>query len=54
MLGDRLYYAAMDDKVERDEIKELFNTSFEEEKVATTTYFYWAKRLATIAIPHRV
>ena len=53
-LGDKLFYAWMDGRFEKSEIRDLFFDHFEEEGSAITTYFQLAVRVQNLDIPERL
>lgn len=52
-LGDRVYYALLQGILQKDEIREQFLDSFEEEGSALSTYLYLISRTANVKSPTR-
>ncbi|MFM8315343.1 MAG: ChaN family lipoprotein [Deltaproteobacteria bacterium] len=45
LLGNSIYHALVDQKISREEVKELFYQCFDQAHAASEAYFKWAKRL---------
>lgn len=54
MLGDRLYYAMLDNRVSKDEIRELYRDPMKEDGSPFELYRKWTRRLRGVKIPRRV
>jgi hypothetical protein len=54
MLGDRLYYAMLDGRVSKAEIRDLYRDPMSEEGAAFELYRKWMRRLKGVKIPKRV
>jgi heme-binding uptake protein ChaN (Tiki superfamily) len=54
MLGDRLYYAMIENKIDKKEIREIFQDPMREEGSAFELYRRLSKRLRGVKIPKRV
>lgn len=54
MLGDRLYYALMQDRITKDEIRELFCNPMKEEGMTYEVYKKLLRKIRGIKIPKRV
>ncbi|HEX5037377.1 MAG TPA: ChaN family lipoprotein [bacterium] len=54
MLGDRLYYAMLDNRVSKGEIRELYHDAMKEDGSPFELYRKWTRRLRGVKIPRRV
>lgn len=54
MLGDKLYYAMLDGRVEKREIRALFFDPLEDEGEALATYLYLVARTRDVQVPERL
>jgi hypothetical protein len=54
MLGDKLYYALVNDLVSKEDVRDLFFDNFEEEGAALSTYLALVARIDRVKIPTRV
>ncbi|MBI2975139.1 MAG: hypothetical protein HYY43_06085 [Deltaproteobacteria bacterium] len=54
MIGDRLFYAMMAERVDKNFIRQLFYDSWREEGEALTAYYDLNKKLKSVKIPKRM
>jgi hypothetical protein len=54
MLGDKLYYAMLDGRLEKREIRALFFDPFDDEGEALATYLYLVARTRDVQVPERL
>lgn len=54
MLGDRLYYGMISQKISKKEIVELFSDPFEEEGEVGAVYLNLSRKLSKVKLPRRV
>ncbi len=54
MLGDRLFYALMAEKITKEEIKKIFYDPFKEEGTPGETYLALLKKVGKLKLPRRV
>ncbi len=54
MLGDRLYYAMLEGRIEKREIRSLFFDPFDDDGEALATYLYLVARTRDVQVPERL
>ena len=54
MLGDRIYYAMVQEKISKEEIRGLFRDKMKEEGEPAALYLEWIKKVKTAKLPRRV
>jgi len=54
MLGDKLYYAMLDGRLEKREIRSLFFDPFDDEGEALASYLYLVARTRDVQVPERL
>ncbi|MEM6730890.1 MAG: hypothetical protein AAF658_05005, partial [Myxococcota bacterium] len=54
LLGEKIYYALIEGRLDKKEVRELFLEDFEEEGVALTTYLYYVSRTRDVRLPERL
>lgn len=54
MLGDRIYYAMVQEKISKEEIRDLFKDKMAGEGAPALLYLNWVRKVGRIKIPKRV